>query len=772
MERDWNGLQQTLEGHSKSVESLAFSYDSRMLASGSSDQSILLWDPTTGILKKTLTGHIRGVITVAFSPDGKWLASGSIDRTIRLWDVNTGQLCQVLPRHIDRTELEVELVLFSPNSQQLALGFSNGMTRLCNIGLCDSNTRVSFKDLKGQRDCICSIAFSPNGKWLASGSEDTTIQLWDTNVGVLSTVFKGHIRPVKSVVFSPNSQQLISVDDGAMVLFWDTATGVLQKTLEVPIIVRDKLFTLSLDGQWLASADSGGTVQLRDTNSGTLYKTFQGLGNTANAVAFSPDSLRLALGYDDNIVRLWEMDSNVPFPILKGDTDTVSSIASSPDYHNLDTVSSIAFSPDNQHLASGSLDGKVRIWDVDTGALCQTLAGHCVGMDNSIVFSPDSRWLAFVYRNGTMHLWDTRSRTPYQARKGYIYQAWSMSFSFNGQRLALGSPDGIVRLLDAKTGSLQDTLKNEVKKSVAARDFLPDSRWKTSNPIELRTRSVTAIVFSLDSRQLALGYDNGMLLLMDSSIGTLHRVFEAISIQSVAFSPDSRYLASGSIKGTISLWDIYTGVLYKTLDGYTGSIRSTRSIRNTRSILSITFSLDGRWLASGSRDNTIQLWNMNTGTLHKSLNGHSSSVNSVVFSPNGQKLASVDTYGIVRLWNLGTGTTQQAWAATSTSRLSFMDDSKIVVDRGVIDLSYFSDQPDEPGIFEQVSTTERPEVPSWVGLGFSNDNSWITWDGQNILWLPSAYRPVVSAITQQKVAIGCGSGRVLLIGFSDSHWHA
>ena len=150
MERHCNGLLQTLEHHTKSVETVAFLPDCRLLASGSWDKSILLWDPKTNVLKKILTGHTQAVSLVAFSPD----------------------------------------------YQQLALGFGDSMIWLCDVRLWDANTRVTFKLLEGHTDCIWSMAFSPNGKLLASGSEDETIRLWDAKTGGLSAIFEDHTSPV------------------------------------------------------------------------------------------------------------------------------------------------------------------------------------------------------------------------------------------------------------------------------------------------------------------------------------------------------------------------------------------------------------------------------------------------------------------------------------------------------------------------------------------------------------------------------------------------
>jgi hypothetical protein len=248
----------TLTGHTDWVTSVAFSPDGRLLASGSFDKTIELWEVATGSEVDTL-GPTGYVVSVAFSPDGRLLASGSSDKTIRLWEVATGSEVRTLTGHTDW----VYSVAFSPDGRLLASGSSDKTIRLWEVA-----TGSLVRTLSGHTGGVTSVAFSPDGRLLASGSLDATIKLWEVASGREVRTLSGHTGGVTSVAFSPDGRLLASGSLDATIKLWEVASGREVRTL-----------------------------------SGHPLRPHRGCHSS---VAFSPDGRLLASGSGDTTITLWE----------------------------------------------------------------------------------------------------------------------------------------------------------------------------------------------------------------------------------------------------------------------------------------------------------------------------------------------------------------------------------------------------------------------------------------------------------------------------------
>ncbi|MEG4303636.1 nSTAND1 domain-containing NTPase, partial [Microcoleus sp. D3_18a_C4] len=341
----------TLGGHANWVWAVSFSPDGKLLATGSADRTVKLWDTTTGKQINTLTGHTNEVFAVSFSPDGKLLATGSADNTVKLWDTTTGKEINTLTGHTHW----VWGVSFSPDGKRLATG-----SRDKTVKLWDTTTHKQIKTLTGHTDVVRAVSFSPNGKRLATGSADKTVKLWDTTTGQEIKTLTGHTDVVWAVSFSPNGKLLATGSGDKTVKLWDTTTDKEINTLTGH---TNAVYAVSFspNGKLLATGSADKTVKLWDTTTGKEINTLTGHTNGVWGVSFSPDGKRLATGSRDKTVKLWDTTTGKQINTLTGHTDV---------------VRAVSFSPNGKRLATGSRDKTVKLWDTTTGQEIKTLTGH------------------------------------------------------------------------------------------------------------------------------------------------------------------------------------------------------------------------------------------------------------------------------------------------------------------------------------------------------------------------------------------------------------
>ncbi len=578
------------------ILSVAVSPDSSLIAAGTANGEIRLWQSPGGTPYMTYKGHTDWVGAVAFSPNGHTLASGSDDHTVRLWDVETGHHLHTLEGHSGW----VQAVAFSPDEKFLATGSED-----CTVQIWDVNNAMHVATFSGHTNKIYSVAFSPDGKLLATAGEDKTVRIWSVASGECFQIFHEHKGWVQSVVFSPDGQLLASGGGDHTIRVWHVDTGTcIRVLLGHTGWVQSVVF--SPDGQLLASGSEDRTIRIWDTTHWDCLRTLQGPRSRIYSVAFSSNKQVLVSGSADQAINLWETKNWESLTTLKG-------------YSN--RIYSIAFSPDGQRLASGSDDQAVRLWGVRTGALLKTFPEDGTWR-YSIAFSPDGRLLASGSDDQTVRLLEVASGKLLKTLEGHSNWVWSVAFSPNGRLLASGGNDQAIRLWEVKSG-------------------------KALNAMEGHTSWVRSVAFSPDGRLLASGSEDQTVRLWEVKTGTCLSVLRGHRdrIYSVVFSPDGAYLASGSKDRTICLWDVGSGRCIKSLEGHSDWVWS------------IVFTPDGQFLASGSEDQTVRLWEVKAGTCLKTLEGHSSWVQSVACSTldGRQVVASGSHDGTIKLWDVQTG---------------------------------------------------------------------------------------------------------------------
>ncbi|MGW7594171.1 nSTAND1 domain-containing NTPase [Streptomyces rubiginosohelvolus] len=526
--------------------------------------------------------------------------------------------------------------------------------------------------LQGHNDMVESVAFSPDGKTLATAGKDGDVRLWNTATGAPRHIFKGHKDTVFSVAFSPDGRTLVTTSNDLTLRLWDVTTGTLRRTVNSHD-AGSAVF--SPDGKTIVTARGDVGVQVWDAATATPKRLIRCQGDGVTSMALSPDGKTLVTAGDDPI--LWDVATGAARHVLKGQ-DRVA-------------VESVAFSPDGKTLASGA--GKtVRLWNVRTGTLRKVLKGRNGTM--SVAFSPDGKTLATAGDDALVRLWNLPDGTPHGTLKGHKGDVRSVAFSPDGKTLATGGRDHTARLWNVPDDTPRDTLKGH-KGNVASVTFSPDGKtlataaddnsvrlWDVAAGTSRRLFEgrhgfddyVTLVVFSPDGKVLATAGDGPAVRLWNIPNGALRDTFkgDTVTVDSVAFSPDGKIIAAGSGGRTVRLWDVDTGHLRRTLKGHKGYVAS------------VAFSPDSKTLATGSFDFTVRLWDVSTGAPRRIIKGHDNYVESVAFSPDGSILATAGDDGFVKLWNVKTGTPRRTLKSHDiyVNSAAFSPDGRILATAG------------------------------------------------------------------------------------------
>ena len=604
---------------------------------------------------------------IAFSPDGERLASAGDDGEVKVWNSKTGKVIQTIPKAHTGSNAHpafVSSVAFHPNGEHLA---STGGDQQVKVWDLTTGLPVFAKPcgIVNNNGTAYTVAFSPDGRWLAAGS-DGAVNTWDWRSDLLRHTFPGDEKKAISVAFSRDGRRLASGTWGGGVNLWDAQAGgeplcTFPESRKAPQVISALAF--SPDGRRLATASYGRRVDLWDTTTGGLVYTLPHRGGLVQCVAFSPDGRRLASAGEDRTVHIWDTATGREVLALRGHTDQ---------------CGCVVFSPDGRRLASASKDGTIRLWDATP------LEDHerqeilnFTGHDNeiwSLAVSPDGQRIASAGQSMPAKVWDSRTKLVSAEFSGQTRIVFCVAWHPDGQRIASAGWDGgesfTVKVWDAQTGQkVFFTLPGGLKEFFAVA-FSPDGRHlvtgsanKTVQVWDARTgenvgtlgaheRMIRGVVFSRDGRRLASLSVDGVVKLWDATRlaepqeGRLltDRARPPGPSLNIAFSPDSRRLATGGENDTVKIWDVQTGQIVQTLGGLSGGVYA------------VAFSPDpnGKWIASAGEDSTVKVWDSHadsTTPVH-TFRGHTGLVSSVAFSPDGRRLISGSRDHTVKVWDM------------------------------------------------------------------------------------------------------------------------
>ncbi|MES0183594.1 hypothetical protein NKK48_02615 [Mesorhizobium sp. C386A] len=627
-----------------SVAHAAFSPTGDRIVTTSYDKTAAVWDISSGAETAILKGHEGPVERAEFSPDGSRILTAARDGTARLWDAVSGEQLYIL-----RPVGNYPTAIFSPDGTRVLTAGENSDATLWDAW-------TGKKVLGVSSDAYTRAAFSSDGRSFATAGKHF-ISIWNTADGVLTRSIRVTSWPY-TLAFSPDGSRMVAGPWG-----WhshrDTSSLFdLSKGTEIAKLAGSKSDTqlngviFSHGGQQIATISLDGTARIWDGALGTpddeLGQEVSGLkpdiGTDERDVemngAFTPDDRFLATASIDGPIRVWDVERASLVPTIAGHESLVEHLEFSP--------------VDSNILLTASHDGTARLWDVD-GALTTALSHEY--RPTFAVFSPDKVHLLTGGGDSAAHLWNVVSRREIIRLDTHeIIQ--NASFSPDGRRVATASLEGAVRIFDVATGHETAQFRSDAglikiqfgrdgKSLVCAWINGTAQLWDAMTGAKLAvihtSINLPQTILSPDGRRiLSAREDNVGHLLTTSGAELRALVGHQDRITAGAFNPDGQLLATGSLDHTARIWST-TGTSVRTLEGHTGAVTV------------VAFSPDSQSLLTASRDGTARIWSV-AGDPERVLRGHSGALDSAEFSPNGLYVVTASTEDrTVRLWAAQSG---------------------------------------------------------------------------------------------------------------------
>ncbi|MEO9854033.1 MAG: caspase family protein [Reichenbachiella sp.] len=607
-------------GHRAAVRAVAYSPDGKFLATGSRDNSIKLWQVSTGREIRTFLGHLNPVNTLTFDPTGQWLASGSSDNSIMIWEVATGKV----------------------------------------------RTKIT-----GHKKRVSSLDFSADGALLASGGWDRLVYVWNAASGEKVGEYKGNpatgIGVGVQVLFSKDSKKLITGNDDGKIIIYDLESGMAGDTLRnispsscggCPSFIQ-----LSENGSELISASRSGPVTLWNLKSGKKIKEYGAEAKEYTAVGMKGNTVFVS---DEDTVKLWNRAGQLVKKILLADTE----------------INSATLTPDGKYVAAATNDRITRIWNAQSGKIQKSLKGFLnEAVDNGLGLDPESYWQYNIsryvsYREtikvspdekyvikavGTVaQLWDLTKGRVIRSFEGHESGVTCFEFSLDGKHIFTGSGDKTIKMWEIATGKEVKTFKGhrelifELAQSQNGKFLVSGSwdatarLWDISSGEEIKAyrmdqNSPYSLSFAQNDLYFVVGSLGKDLKLIEIDTGEPARIFvghtEIVSDLQVR---DGQVLTS-SWDGKAKLWELASGLSIQKYVGHTGQIYTA------------SFDEGGKWIVTAGSDRIVRIWNIDSGEIVKTFEGHTDAITAAQFIHQDKHLITHSLDGTTRIWDIATG---------------------------------------------------------------------------------------------------------------------
>ena len=604
--------------HADRVNALAYSPDGTALASASRDGTVKVWDLGNGREIATYRGHadqpddptkggsnVLGVTDVAFHPKEKVIASASGNQ-VHTWDPATGKAIKTVV-HLGKTDKPIKAIAYSPDGKRLAVGSDDGILRVVEA---DTGKAVFTSPSRNAR--IEKVAFSPNGKLVALGDSNMQVAVYvpEGKGNQLAMSIQGvDLGEVMGVAFSADSGSVFTCGrdgkarltagpspDGATAP--TTATKLREYTGHSGSVTG---LALTADGKLLVTSGEDKTVRVWDVASGKQMRSFQGHMTKATAVAARGDGRQVASASEDGAIRVWDLNT----------TDDHRAMSEAKE-----SLWAVAISADGKRLAAAGADKKIRVYDPETGTLEATLdAGAAM---TALAFLPDGNRLVAGGGDKVVKVWDVTGKKVLKDLPGHALAVLAVAASDDGKLVVSGSADASVRGFDPDGGK---------------------ELWKWA-----ARKAACGVSIRKGNKHVAVGLADGGLTILDVTGATPKELSSlgahTAGVACVAFSADGNRLASVGGDGAIRVWSVAENGAIAQLVRFDGQATPSSST-GFAPLSAVAFNADGRFVVAAGADAVVRVWDVQTKSEVRGLRGHTDWVTSVCFSPDGRFVASV-----------------------------------------------------------------------------------------------------------------------------------